>query len=54
MTSGGLRIRESAQTGFARVVLPLANMHPGEADGADGCERAGVRALGEALDAPIA
>lgn len=50
----GLRIREAAQMGFTRVVLPVANVHPGDADGADGCERVGVRTLGEALDALIA
>lgn len=49
----GLRIREAVQMGFTRIVLPSANVHPGE-DGEAGCELVGVRALGEALDALIA
>src|SRR4051812_10382183 len=46
-----LRIREAAQLGFTRVVLPAANVDP--AEGA-GCELVGVRTIGEALDALIA
>jgi DNA repair protein RadA/Sms len=49
-----LRIREAAQMGFTRVVLPAANI-----DGADlgpargGVELVGVRTVGEALDSLI-
>jgi len=50
----GLRIREAVQMGFTRVVLPTANVHPDDAESADGCELVGVRTLGEALDALIA
>jgi DNA repair protein RadA/Sms len=46
-----LRIREAAQMGFTRVVLPAANVDPKEIDD---CERVGVRTVGEALDALIA
>jgi DNA repair protein RadA/Sms len=45
----GLRIREAAQMGFTRVVMPLANIDPGESL-AGGCELVGVRTVGEALD----
>ena len=46
-----LRIREAAQLGFSRVVLPVANVD--RLDPAD-CELIGVRTVGEALDQLIA
>jgi DNA repair protein RadA/Sms len=46
-----LRIREAAQMGFTRVVMPAANVNP--EDSGD-CELIGVRTVGEALDALIA
>jgi DNA repair protein RadA/Sms len=46
-----LRIREAAQMGFTRLVMPSANVDPGESGG---CELIGVRTVGEALDALIA
>ena len=46
-----LRIREAAQMGFTRVVMPSANVDPAENGG---CELLGVRTVGEALDALIA
>ena len=46
-----LRIREAAQMGFTRVVLPTANVDPSESAG---CELIGVRTVGEALDELIA
>jgi DNA repair protein RadA/Sms len=46
-----LRIREAAQMGFSRVVMPSANVNPGDSAG---CELVGVRTVGEALDALIA
>jgi len=54
-----LRIREAAQMGFSRLVMPSANVEPGDgtvhgpADAghdAGGCELVGVRTIGEALD----
>ena len=42
-----LRIREAAQMGFTRVVLPAANLDPSESQD---CELIGVRTVGEALD----
>ena len=47
-----LRIREAAQMGFTRVVMPSANVDP--ADSGGGPELVGVRTVGEALDALIA
>jgi DNA repair protein RadA/Sms len=56
-----LRIREAAQMGFTRIVLPAANLEP--VSGASGaspqglakdCELVGVRTVGEALDHLIA
>jgi DNA repair protein RadA/Sms len=46
-----LRIREAAQMGFTRVVLPAANVDPNEIGD---CELVGVRTVAEALDALIA
>ena len=47
----GLRIREAAQMGFTRLVIPCPNVDPAENGG---CELVGVRTVGEALDALIA
>src|ERR1019366_9466176 len=45
----GLRIREAAQMGFTRCILPDANIDPLERDALRGqCELVGVRTLGEA------
>jgi DNA repair protein RadA/Sms len=50
-----LRIREAAQMGFDRIVLPAGNIDPADAGGGEGrCELVGVRTVGEALDALIA
>jgi DNA repair protein RadA/Sms len=46
-----LRIREAAQMGFTRVVMPSANVDPGESGG---CDLVGVRTIGEALETLIA
>jgi DNA repair protein RadA/Sms len=48
----GLRVREAAQMGFTRIVMPAANVDP--ADASDGPELIGVRSVGEALDQLIA
>jgi DNA repair protein RadA/Sms len=46
-----LRIREAAQLGFARIVMPASNLDPAEAASIDGRpELVGVRNVGEALD----
>ena len=44
-----LRVREAAQMGFERIVMPEANIDPADRDQA-GCELVGVRTIGEALD----
>jgi len=49
-----LRIREAAQMGFTRIVLPVANIERPETSARDGTELVGVRNVGEALDALIA
>ena len=53
-----LRVREAAQMGFRRCIMPEANIEPDERQkstsrthSTDGCELVGVRTIGEALDA---
>jgi len=54
ITQAALRIREAAQMGFRRCVMPEANLEPAaRQDGRaeeGGCELVGVRTVGEALD----
>ncbi|HXE80587.1 MAG TPA: DNA repair protein RadA [Vicinamibacterales bacterium] len=50
-TQAALRVREAAQLGFRRCVMPRANLDPADRLMAEsGCELVGVSALGEALD----
>ncbi len=49
ITQASLRVREAAQMGFRRCVMPEANID--RADAAGECELVGVRTVGEALDA---
>jgi DNA repair protein RadA/Sms len=51
-TQAPLRVREAAQLGYTRVVLPLGNCPPGEAP--SGCELVEVKTVGQALEAAIA
>jgi DNA repair protein RadA/Sms len=47
-----LRIREAAQMGFRRCIMPAANIDPADRGQLAGeCELVGVRTVGEALDA---
>ena len=46
-----LRVREAAQMGFTRCVVPAGNVSPD--DTGAGCELVGVRTVGEALDEVI-
>jgi DNA repair protein RadA/Sms len=49
-----LRVREAVQMGFTRVVMPAANVDPGDSSLSEGgCELVGVRTVGEALDTLI-
>jgi DNA repair protein RadA/Sms len=47
-SQGALRLREAAQMGFTRIIVPFGNCAPDEAP--DGCEIIPVKAVGEALD----
>jgi DNA repair protein RadA/Sms len=53
ITQSSLRIREAAQMGFRRCVLPDANIDPTDRQGAGDCDLVGVRTIGEALDAAL-
>jgi DNA repair protein RadA/Sms len=48
-----LRVREAAQLGFRRCVLPRANLESLDRAAREGCELVGVASLGEALDVLI-
>jgi len=50
-TQAGLRVREAAQMGFRRCIMPEANIDPADRTASDSCELVGVRTVGEALDA---
>jgi DNA repair protein RadA/Sms len=45
-----LRVREAAQMGFRRCVMPEANIDPLDRAAVGDCELFGVRTVGEALD----
>jgi DNA repair protein RadA/Sms len=52
ITQAGLRVREAAQLGFERCVLPRANLDPNDRTLSDGgCELVAVGTVAEALDA---
>ena len=51
VAQAGLRVREAAQMGFRRCVMPDANIDPDDRRDLDACELVGVRTVGEALDA---
>jgi DNA repair protein RadA/Sms len=53
ITQAALRVREAAQMGFERCVMPEANIDPADRAAASACELVGVRTLGEALDAVL-
>jgi DNA repair protein RadA/Sms len=50
-TQAALRVREAAQMGFARCVLPDGNVAPSDVPAS--IEVIGVRTVGEALDAML-
>jgi DNA repair protein RadA/Sms len=45
-----LRVREAAQMGFRRCIMPEANIDPGERSGVGDCALVGVRTVADALD----
>jgi DNA repair protein RadA/Sms len=51
ISQASLRIREAAQMGFRRCVMPEANLDPADRPLAGACELVPVRSVGEALDA---
>jgi DNA repair protein RadA/Sms len=53
IAQAALRIREAAQMGFKRCVLPEANIDPSDPGLAGDCDLVGVRTIGEALDAVL-
>src|SRR6266567_3059249 len=53
ITQATLRVREAAQMGFRRCIMPDANIDPADRKGVGDCELIGVRTVGEALDAMI-
>jgi DNA repair protein RadA/Sms len=51
VTQATLRVREAAQMGFRRCIMPAANIDREARPGEEDCELIGVRTVGEALDA---
>jgi DNA repair protein RadA/Sms len=49
-----LRVREAAQMGFKRCIMPEANIDPSDRSAIGDCELVGVRTVGEALDQLLA
>lgn len=45
-----LRVREAAQMGFRRLIMPEANIDPSEPGAGGDCTLVGIRTVGEALD----
>jgi len=54
ITQAALRVREAAQMGFRRCLMPQANIDPADRQLASDCELVGVRTVGEALDELLA
>src|SRR5476649_494645 len=54
VTQAALRVREAAQMGFKRCIMPEANIDPADRQLAKDCELVGVRTVGEALDELLA
>jgi DNA repair protein RadA/Sms len=50
ITQAALRVREAAQMGFHRCIMPEANIDPSDRQHAGECALIGVRTVGEALD----
>jgi DNA repair protein RadA/Sms len=50
ISQAALRVREAAQMGFRRCIMPETNIDPSDRRAAADCELVGVRTVGEALD----
>jgi DNA repair protein RadA/Sms len=51
VTQAARRVREAAQMGFTRCILPSGNLDPRDQASGGSCELVGVGTIGEALDA---
>jgi DNA repair protein RadA/Sms len=51
VTQAARRVREAAQMGFTRCILPRGNLDPRDLPAVESCEMVGVGTIGEALDA---
>src|SRR2546429_4362599 len=54
ISQAALRVREAAQMGFRRCIMPEANIDPSDRAAIGDCELVGVRTIGEALDQLLA
>jgi DNA repair protein RadA/Sms len=54
ITQAALRVREAAQMGFRRCLMPEANIDPADRQLASDCELVGVRTVGQAIDELLA
>jgi DNA repair protein RadA/Sms len=54
VSQAALRVREAAQMGFRRCIMPQANIDPSDGVTLRDCDLIGVRTVGEALDALLA
>jgi DNA repair protein RadA/Sms len=54
ITQAALRVREAAQMGFLRCIMPEANIDPSDRQLSGDCELIGVRTVGEALEEVLA
>ena len=54
ITQAALRVREAAQMGFRRCIMPEANIDPSDRKAAGDCELIGVRTVSEALEELLA
>ena len=54
VTQAARRVREAAQMGFTRCILPRGNIDPRDLPANDSCELVGVATVGNALDALFA
>jgi DNA repair protein RadA/Sms len=54
VTQAGRRVREAAQMGFTRCILPGGNIDPRDLPASELCELVGATGVGDALDALFA
>ncbi len=54
VTQAARRVREAAQMGFTRCILPKGNIDPRDLPTTDSCELVGVSSVGNAIDSLFA